>query len=180
MLRNWHPRGVAQRYCSPVAAPTGRESQAAVRVPSAQRRDYGRGEFLRRVGPARRERRPTIRKLRELLVGRRGEAPLVPPYILPSFKKALALFCGRVASRRRRPEDHGFTVAEFHQRFNPCTTTSSATTSEQCQQTGDDYASERRVIRDSSRKGGRGGDDGSGPVLGRCARGFGESVSRVG
>ena len=29
--------------------------------------------------------------LRELLVGRRGEAPLVPPYILSSFKKALAL-----------------------------------------------------------------------------------------
>jgi hypothetical protein len=26
-----------------------------------------------------------------LLVGRRGEAPLVPPYNLPNFKKALAL-----------------------------------------------------------------------------------------
>ncbi len=25
------------------------------------------------------------------MVGRRGEAPLVPPYILPSFKMALAL-----------------------------------------------------------------------------------------
>ncbi len=25
------------------------------------------------------------------MVGRRGEAPLVPPYILTSFKKALAL-----------------------------------------------------------------------------------------
>gem|GEM_PF-1233321 len=41
--------------------------------------------------PVRFERRPTIRKRRELMVGRRGEAPLVPPYILPSFKKALAL-----------------------------------------------------------------------------------------
>ena len=49
------------------------------------------GLFLRRVGPARFERRPTIRKLRDLLVGRRGEAPLVPPYILPSFKIALDL-----------------------------------------------------------------------------------------
>ncbi len=47
--------------------------------------------FQRRAGPARFERRPTIMNLRELLVGRRGEAPLVPPYILPSFKKALAL-----------------------------------------------------------------------------------------
>jgi hypothetical protein len=38
------------------------------------------------VGPPRFERRPTCRKRRELLVGRRGEAPLVPPYILPRFK----------------------------------------------------------------------------------------------
>ena len=30
-------------------------------------------------------------KHRELLVGRYGETPLVPPYILPSFKKAFAL-----------------------------------------------------------------------------------------
>jgi hypothetical protein len=45
----------------------------------------------RRVGPARFERRPTIMRRRELLVGRRGEASLVPPYNLPSFKKALAL-----------------------------------------------------------------------------------------
>ena len=30
-------------------------------------------------------------KNRELLVGRHGETPLVPPYILPSFKMALAL-----------------------------------------------------------------------------------------
>ena len=35
---------------------------------------------LRRVGPARFERRPTIRKHRDWLVGRRGDAPLVPPY----------------------------------------------------------------------------------------------------
>jgi len=32
-----------------------------------------------------------MRKLREWMVGRRGEVPLVPPYIPPSFKKALAL-----------------------------------------------------------------------------------------
>ena len=32
-----------------------------------------------------------MRKHRESLVGRCGEAPLVPPYILPSFKKALVL-----------------------------------------------------------------------------------------
>ncbi len=30
-------------------------------------------------------------KSREIMVGRRGEAPLVPPYKLPSFKRALAL-----------------------------------------------------------------------------------------
>ena len=42
-----------------------------------------------RVGQAHFDRRPTIRQHRELLVGRRGEAPLVPPYILPCFKKAL-------------------------------------------------------------------------------------------
>ena len=34
------------------------------------------------------------------MVGRRGEAPLVPPYILPNFKMALALswLCGRLKS----------------------------------------------------------------------------------
>ena len=37
-------------------------------------------------------------KLRELLVGRRGEAPLVPPYILPSFKRAMALAMCRVSA----------------------------------------------------------------------------------
>jgi len=42
LLRNRNPRGVAQRYCRPVAPPTGRESQPEVRVPSAERRDYGR------------------------------------------------------------------------------------------------------------------------------------------
>ncbi len=38
--------------------------------------------FQSKVGPARFERRPTIRKPQELMVGRRGEAPLAPPYIL--------------------------------------------------------------------------------------------------
>ena len=36
--------------------------------------------FQCRVGPAQFERRPTIGKCRENRVGRRGEAPLVPPY----------------------------------------------------------------------------------------------------
>ena len=42
------------------------------------------------MGQARFERRPTIVQSLEIMVGRRGEAPLVPPYILPSFKKAMA------------------------------------------------------------------------------------------
>jgi hypothetical protein len=40
------------------------------------------------VGPTRFERRPTMNSLREMIVGRRGEAPLVPPYILCNFKLA--------------------------------------------------------------------------------------------
>ena len=43
------------------------------------------------MGPARFERRPTIVKHREIMVGRRGEAPLVPPYTSPCFNKAMAL-----------------------------------------------------------------------------------------
>ena len=31
---------------------------------------------------------PPKAKCRKMMVGRRGEAPLVPPYILPNFKKA--------------------------------------------------------------------------------------------
>ena len=47
--------------------------------------------FQCRVGPARFERRPTIGKCRENMVGRRGEAPLVPPYDdWPCFTLALA------------------------------------------------------------------------------------------
>ena len=45
--------------------------------------------FLRRVGQAQFERRPTIVKRREIMVGRRGEAPLVPPYSLRSPNKAM-------------------------------------------------------------------------------------------
>ncbi|MCX7408544.1 MAG: hypothetical protein NTZ32_10720 [Planctomycetales bacterium] len=41
--------------------------------------------------PARFERRPTIEKYRTMMVGRRGDAPLDPPFILPGFKQALAL-----------------------------------------------------------------------------------------
>jgi len=53
--------------------------------------NQGHRLFHCRVGQARFERRPTIWKRREIMVGRRGEAPLVPPYILPNFKKELAL-----------------------------------------------------------------------------------------
>ena len=42
--------------------------------------------FLRRVGPAQFERRPTIEKHRKILVGQRDEAPLIPPYSLCNFK----------------------------------------------------------------------------------------------
>ena len=44
-----------------------------------------------RVRQARCERRPTIEKRLTIVVRRRAEAPLVPRYILPCFKKALAL-----------------------------------------------------------------------------------------
>ena len=47
--------------------------------------------FQRLVGPARFERRPTIRKSREFMVCRRGETPLVPHYKFRSPNKALAL-----------------------------------------------------------------------------------------
>ena len=47
--------------------------------------------FQRRMGPAQFERRPTIGKRREILVGRRGEASLVPPYRLRRPNKAMAL-----------------------------------------------------------------------------------------
>ena len=62
--------------------------------------------FQSRVGPARFERRPAIVKLRELLVGRRGEAPLVLPYILPSFKRALALSNTATLLAKRPPHDN--------------------------------------------------------------------------
>ena len=47
--------------------------------------------FQRRVGLAQFERRPTIGNRREIRVGRRGEAPLVPPYSFRSLNKAMAL-----------------------------------------------------------------------------------------
>ena len=52
-----------------------------------------------RVGPARFERRPTAKQCRELMVGRRGEAPLVPPYKLPSLKNWHALPRSRIRDR---------------------------------------------------------------------------------
>jgi len=54
----------------------------------------GQRLFQRRVGQAQFERRTTIVLSLEIMVGRRGEAPLVPPYIQPRFKKALALMNG--------------------------------------------------------------------------------------
>ena len=54
-------------------------------------RARGLRQSLSRVGPARFERRPTISNHRELPVGRRSEAPLVPPDILSSFKVAMAV-----------------------------------------------------------------------------------------
>ena len=58
---------------------------------------HTRGQRLlqRRVGPARFERRPTILKHRDLRVGWRGEAPLVPPDILLHLKRAFAWGCSR-------------------------------------------------------------------------------------
>ena len=41
---------------------------------------------------------------REILVGRRGEAPLVPPYILPGLKKALALTKARLLANAAASE----------------------------------------------------------------------------
>ena len=48
---------------------------------------HGSSQFQSRAGQARFERRPTLTNLRELMVSRRGEAPLVPPYILCNFKR---------------------------------------------------------------------------------------------
>ncbi len=39
------------------------------------------GLFLRGLGPARFERRPTVVQSLEILVGRRGETPLSTPYL---------------------------------------------------------------------------------------------------
>ena len=50
-----------------------------------------RGLLLRRVGPALFERWPTLVPSLEIIVDRRGEAPLVSPYNLSRFKKTLAL-----------------------------------------------------------------------------------------
>jgi len=46
--------------------------------------------FRRRVGAARFERRPTIVKHREIMVGQRGEAPPVPPYSFRRLNQAMA------------------------------------------------------------------------------------------
>ena len=47
---------------------------------------HGSSQFQSRVEQARFKRRPTMKNLREFLVGRRGKAPLVPPYTLCNFK----------------------------------------------------------------------------------------------
>ncbi len=53
--------------------------------------------FQSRVGPVRFERRPTIGTQLEIMVGRRVEAPLVPPYRFRRPNKAMAL---RIAEER--------------------------------------------------------------------------------
>ena len=65
-------------------------------IPLHQLSTQGHRLFQGRVGPARFERRPTIRKHREIMVGRRGEAPLVPPYSFRSPNKAMALLSTQV------------------------------------------------------------------------------------
>ena len=67
------------------------KSQSGVEPPHSKR------EFLRRVGQVRFERRPTNGKRREIMVGLRGEAPLVPPYKFRSPNKAIALPSRRLA-----------------------------------------------------------------------------------
>jgi len=67
----------------------------------------GQSVFQCRVGQARSERRLTIMKRREWMVGQRGEAPLVPPNILPSFKKVLTL----LNQTSRHVDDFGSTGA---------------------------------------------------------------------
>ena len=59
--------------------------------------EQGHRLFQGRVGQAQFERRPTIMQSLEIMLGRRGKAPLVSPGILPSFKQALALMSERLA-----------------------------------------------------------------------------------
>ena len=68
----------------------------SVRVTRTNGKLHGRFQqshrlFQRRLGPARFERRSTIIKRPEIMVGRRGEAPLVAPDIFFRPNKALAL-----------------------------------------------------------------------------------------
>ena len=49
-----------------------------------------------------------MRNLRELLVGRRGEAPLVPPYTLCNFKLDVA-----VAPQGNRPQSSNETSSQL-------------------------------------------------------------------
>ena len=85
-----------------------------------------------RAGPAQFERRTTLGKRREIMVGRRDEAPLVPPYRLRRPNKAMALGrrevqMGRsirdhpsVAQRAFRSSHIPHTNAERHQRVVLC------------------------------------------------------------
>ena len=66
--------------------------------------------FHSRVGQARFERRPTSGKRREIMVGRRDEAPLVPPYRFLRPNKAMALL-ERISKLARRASE-GFTIIE--------------------------------------------------------------------
>ena len=69
-------------------------------TPSQSETTQGHRLFQSRVGPARFERRLTIRKRREFVVGRRDETPLVSPDILSSHIKALALETARDSDLR--------------------------------------------------------------------------------
>ncbi len=91
-LPDEHSRSTGTKY----------ENRRCIRKPSGPEMQ-GHRLFQRRVGPARFERRPTIGNRREFMVGRRGEAPRVPPYKFRRPNKAIALpeMCMSLLLRRR-------------------------------------------------------------------------------
>ena len=71
----------------------GNGATPVVVMPPDRVGDPGHRLFQRRVGPARFERRPIIGNRRDIkiMVGRRGDAPLVPPYRFRRLNKAMVL-----------------------------------------------------------------------------------------